>query len=72
MVTDAALQNWFTHHAPTDQRTIETYEQIRAKGLEFATLISNLTPQSADQTTAIRTVREAVMWANSSLACGGA
>ena len=72
MIHDEQLQNWFTHHPPTDQRTIESYESIRAAGLAFATVIRDLTPPSADQTAAVRKVREAVMTANAALACGGA
>ena len=72
MIHDEQLQNWFTHHPPTDQRTIESYELIRAAGLAFATVIRDLTPPSKDQTEAIRLARNAVFFANASIACGGA
>jgi len=39
--------------------------------LELALVILEHTPPSADQSAAIRKVREAVMTANASIACGG-
>ena len=72
MIHDEQLKNWFTHHPPTDERTVESYEAIRAAGLAFATVIRDLTPPSRDQTAAIRLVRSAVLFANASIACGGA
>jgi hypothetical protein len=44
---------------------------MRAKFLDLAVLITELTPASADQTFAIRTLREAMFWAIASIACGG-
>lgn len=70
-MTKEQLDNWFSHHPPKDHGAVEKYEQIRAKGLEFAELIVSLTPASADQTAAIRKVREAVMTANAAIACEG-
>lgn len=64
------LENWFTYHRPEGDDA-SRYEKIREAGLEFATLISNITPPSADQTAAIRKVREAVMTANAAIACKG-
>jgi len=64
------LKNWFTYHAPTDTQLAD-YAEIRAAGLEFARMIVAHTPASADQTAALRKVREAVATANMSIACGG-
>jgi len=69
-ITKANLEHWFTYHAPDGQQ-LEAYEKIREVGLSFATTILDLTPASADQTAAIRKVREAVMTANAAIACGG-
>lgn len=69
-ITDNNLTNWFTHHAPDSEQIVQ-YKTIRDAGLEFARIILANTPSSADQTTAIRKVREAVMTANASIACGG-
>lgn len=69
-ITDGDLRNWFTYHEPlVEQRPL--YERIRTAGYKFAQEILACTPPSADQTTAIRRIREAVMIANSSIACGG-
>jgi len=64
------VNNWFTYHSPDPNQT-ESYKAIRDAGRKFAEVVLANTPESADQTTAIRTIREAVMWANASIACGG-
>ena len=66
------LENWFTYHAPSvEAGDIDAYRFIRDAGKEFAKVIVANTPASADQTAAIRKVREAVMTANAARACGG-
>lgn len=69
-ITEERLINWFTYHSPSPEQ-IPAYEDIRAAGLEFAREILRLTPPSADQSSAIRKIREAVMAANSAIACQG-
>lgn len=64
------LDNWFEYHKPTDGQP-ELYERLRSAGKQFATVICECTPASADQTAAIRKVREAVMTANAAIACDG-
>jgi len=76
-ITDEQLDNWFSYHAPTAHTTIDAetlqarYEALRAAGGRMARAIRDLTPPSADQTAAIRKVREAVFTANAALACEG-
>ncbi len=70
MVTKESVENWFTYHSP-DKMQIPKYEIIRDKAKELALVILYNTPSSADQTAAIRKLREAVMAANASIACGG-
>ena len=69
-IQDEQLANWFTHHPPTGGQ-VEAHQAIRAAGLAFAKVIRDSTPSSADQTAAIRKVREAVATANMAIACGG-
>lgn len=64
------LDNWFTHHPPSSC-DVKKYKIIRDAGKYFANIILENTPPSADQSDAIRKVREAVMTANASIACGG-
>jgi len=77
VITEEQLANWFTYHAPTDGvpgKTLpdnEAYEIIRKAGRSLALAIRDFTPESADQTAAIRKVREAVMTANAAIACKG-
>ena len=44
---------------------------IREAAKNLAKVIVNNTPPSADQSAAIRLLRESVMTANSAIACGG-
>lgn len=63
-----SVDNVFTYHKPTPGQT-EKYKSIRDMALELADNILFLCPQAAETTTAINKVREAVMWANASIAC---
>lgn len=69
-ITDETLLNWFSYHAPSDDQ-IPKFQEIRSAGLQLARAIVSSTPQSADQTAALRKVREAVATANMAIACGG-
>lgn len=64
------LENIFKYHAPTADDPAK-YEAIRAAGKALAYAIVENTPKCADQTAAIRKVREAVMTANSAVALKG-
>ena len=50
---------------------IERYKRVREAGKAFAEVILAETPGCADQTVAIRRVREAVMISNQAIACYG-
>jgi hypothetical protein len=69
-IDQASLDNWFVYHKPEGDQP-ERYEKLRAAGKVFAEAIVALTPPSADQSAAIRLVREAVFTANAAIACGG-
>lgn len=71
MITQEHLDNWFMYHAPQDEETRQKYTNIRAAGKSFAEVILANTPACADQSVAVRGVREAVMTANAAIACGG-
>ena len=64
------LPEIFTYHAPKDDQP-RKYIAIRDKALELAQLIVAETPACADQTAAIRLLREAVMTANAAIALDG-
>lgn len=57
----------FKYHAPSAEQ-LPKYETIRSKAREFARVLIENTPESADQTAAIRLLRECVMTANASIA----
>lgn len=64
------IENWFTYHSPQEGQQ-EKYEAIRAAGKRFATVVLRNTPSCADQSAAIRLIREAVFTANAAIACDG-
>jgi hypothetical protein len=70
MISNYDLDNWFQYHAPNHTQQ-KQYETIRAAARHLAGVIIANTPTSADQTAAIRKLREAVMTANASIACDG-
>ena len=70
MSVQEQLNNWFSYHPPIDDQA-QRYERIRAGGKVFAELLVELCPDSADRSTAIGKIREAVYSANASIACGG-
>ena len=69
-MSEKDLDNWFSHPAPEAGRA-ETFEAIRAAGTAFAQVVSDSTPPSADQTAAVRKIREAVYTANAAMAGRG-
>lgn len=64
------LDHIFKYHAPTADQ-LPKYEALRAAAKAFAQAIVDNTPRGADQSAAIRHVREAVMTANASVALDG-
>jgi hypothetical protein len=63
------LDNLFSYHGPKGDQE-ERYARLRAAGKVLAQEILDSTPPSADQTAAIRKVREAIFTANAAIACG--
>lgn len=63
----ADIEAAFTYHPPFGTQT-ERYVAIRDKAKELALLIRESTPMCADQTAAIRKLRECVMTANAAIA----
>ncbi len=60
----------FTYHLPKPEQ-LEAYNELRRAAWVFAETIIRLTPPSADQSAAIRHVRDACMTANAAIACEG-
>jgi hypothetical protein len=68
-ITDEQLLNWFTYH--DDPAKVPNYKAVNDAALRFATVVRDNTPSSADQTAAIRHIRDARMTANAAIACNG-
>lgn len=66
-MTQDEINNMFSYHAPKADQPAR-YEALRAKAKELATLIVESTPKCADQTAAIRKLRECIMTANAAIA----
>ena len=66
----STLSDIFTYHPPKDGQ-VEAYAELRSAALTFAKAVVRLTPRCADQSTAIRKIREAVMTANAAIALEG-
>jgi len=64
------IDNWFTYHTPSSDQ-IPRYDTIRRTARILARVILDNCPPSADRSAAIRQLRECVMTANASIACGG-
>ena len=61
-------ENAFMYHPPKDGHA-ERYVEIRDKAKELGLMICELCPDSSEKAYAISSLREAVMWANASIAC---
>jgi len=70
MISKEELENWFMYHQPKAE-DVDAYMKIREAGKNLANVIVENTPASADQSAAIRLVREAIMTANAARACRG-
>ena len=61
------LQHTYTYHPPFGTQQ-ERYLKIRAGALAFATLVSENTPPSREQSVALTRIQELVFWANAAIA----
>lgn len=61
------LESIFTYHAPTADQ-IPRYQRLRDSAKRFAIDVLECTKPCADQSAAIRKIREAVMTANAAIA----
>jgi hypothetical protein len=64
------VENIFTYHAPRPDQ-LPKYEAIREAAKRFARVLLDNSPRGADQSAAVRHVREAVMTANAAIALDG-
>jgi hypothetical protein len=68
--TREQLRDIFTYHAPSPDQQV-AYEKLRNAAYDFSVALVELTPPSADQTAALRLLRQAVTTANQAIALGG-
>lgn len=61
------LDHLFTHHPPNTEQ-IGKYNRLREAAKAFAVVVATECDPSADRSTAIRKIREAVMTANAAIA----
>lgn len=70
MVTPHDVDEWFTYHAPSADQ-MERLQRIRESAKELALVVIRNTAASADQTAALRKIREGVMTANAAVVLEG-
>ena len=68
MATHDDLDNWFTYHAPKPDQ-LPRYEFLREQFHTLGMHILDNTPACADQTAALRKLRECAMAVNQTIAC---
>lgn len=61
------VMNLFTYHSVIGDQA-ERYEYLRAQARDLARAILSLTPASREQSLAITSLQQAIMWANASIA----
>jgi hypothetical protein len=66
-LNETQIENWFQYHAPNANQSAK-YEAIRKAARELALTIFKNTPAGADQSDAIRSVRNSAMTANQAIA----
>lgn len=64
------LDNIFMYHPPNASQMVK-YEAIRSAAKTFAQVMTDNTPEGADQSAAMRHLRECVMTANAAVALEG-
>jgi plasmid stabilization system protein ParE len=69
-MADFDIDHIFAYHLPTDAQA-NAYAFIRSQAKEFARTLLRHTPEGADQSAALRLLREAVMTANAAIALEG-
>lgn len=67
-ITQAEIENWFSYHKPEGSQQ-ERYVAIRDKAKELAEIFVESSQSCADQTAAMRKLRETVMAMNQTIAC---
>lgn len=70
MTEHERIEALFTYHPPTGDQP-DRYQNIRDAAKLLAHTIMQNTPRCADQSAAVRKVREAVMTANAAIATNG-
>lgn len=63
----AKVQSWFKYHPPKGDQP-DRYSEINERCAALADYLLHNTPNSAEQTLAIRSLQECRMWANASIA----
>ena len=68
-ITEEQLDVWFAHNSRARDDQFKRYTELRWAARKLAETIVRITVASADQTAAVRKVREALMTANAAIAC---
>lgn len=61
------VNNIFVYH-PANESQVERYESLRAEAKSLTHTILSHTPKSREQSLAITSLQQAIMWANAAIA----
>lgn len=67
MPSPERLANDFTYHPPSASQ-IPIYELVRARGLEMASFLNGVCPDSRELSLALTNLEQTVFWANAAIA----
>lgn len=67
-LSEEDIDNIFSFHPPKNEDVAAAHEQVREGCRELAQDLKALCPDSPEQTTAIRKLQEAMMYANAAIA----
>lgn len=68
-ITEDQIRNQFSFHPPASTETAELHEAVRGKLRELAYWFNEKLPEGPTKTVAIGKLREAMFYANASIAC---
>ncbi len=70
-VNDANVEKVFTYQQVPNEETKDRYRKVTRAAQTLAETILDCVPNCADRSAALRSVREARMWANAAIALNG-
>lgn len=71
-VSDEEIHDWTCHHPPLTEVVVSAHVRVRQEFEELMVSMNGLLPEGPTKTTVLNKLRDAMMWANASVACAQA